>query len=188
MNGQLLWYLSRATGVVAMVLLTVVACTGIVTSGRRRPAGQRATVVMAVHRWLSVGMLVFLVAHIVTAIADGYVPIGWLSVVVPFTSGYEPLLRGVGTLAVDLLIAVLVTSWLRQRIPERAWRGIHWATYAMWGLALVHGVAMGTSNEPLLRGITIACGAVGVVAVVWRMVGTHADRARRLEISAQEWS
>ena len=62
MNGQLLWYLSRATGVVAMVLLTVLACTGIVTSGRRRPTGQRATVVMAAHRWLSVGMLVFLAA------------------------------------------------------------------------------------------------------------------------------
>ena len=87
-----LWYLSRATGVVTIVLLTLVVCLGVVTAGRRRPHGESATVVMGLHRWLSLGMVVFLGVHITTAIVDGYVSISWLAVVIPFVSGYEPLL------------------------------------------------------------------------------------------------
>ena len=119
MSGQAFWFLSRATGVVSVVLLTVVVCLGMVTAGRRRPHGESATVVMGVHRWLSLGMLVFLAVHIVTAIVDGYVPIGWLAVVLPFSSPYQTLLVGLGTVAVDLLVVLMVTSYLRHRIPER---------------------------------------------------------------------
>lgn len=166
----------------------MVFCLGVITAGRRRPQGHAATVVMGVHRWLSVGMLVFLAVHIVTAIVDGYVSIGWLAVVVPFISDYQPLLVGFGSLAVDLLIVVMVTSYLRHRIPERYWRGIHWVSYAMWVVALVHGFMMGTADQPGLRLTTLACGVIGGATVVWRTVVSHADRDRRELINAQEWS
>lgn len=188
MSGQAFWFLSRATGVVSVVLLTVVVCLGMVTAGRRRPRGESATVVMGVHRWLSLGMLVFLAVHIVTAIVDGYVPIGWLAVVLPFSSPYQTLLVGLGTVAVDLLVVLMVTSYLRHRIPERRWRIIHWTSYAMWLAALAHGFAMGTSDQPGLRLTTIACGTVGGLFVAWRLVASHADRERRQEINAQEWT
>lgn len=188
MTGQSLWFISRATGVVTIVLLTITVCLGIVTAGRRRPHGESATVVMGLHRWLSLGMLVFLATHIATAILDGYVSIGWLAVLVPFTSAYETLLVGIGTLAVDLLVVVLVTSYLRHRIPERRWRLIHWLSYAMWLVALVHGFAMGTSDQAGLRITSLACGLVGGLFVVWRIIATHADGQRRAEIDAQEWS
>jgi methionine sulfoxide reductase heme-binding subunit len=188
LTGSVLWYLSRATGVVSMILLTIVVVLGMVTAGRRRPKGAQATVTMGVHRWLSLGLLVFLATHIFTAIVDGYVSIGWLAVVVPFVSDYEPLLIGLGAIGVDLLVAVVVTSILRHRIPERFWRGIHWASYAMWLIALVHGFAMGTADQPLLRLVTVACGVVGGLAVSWRIAVSHADRRRRNDISMQEWS
>lgn len=118
LSGSALWYLSRATGVVSVVLLTAVVVLGVVTAGRRSPHGTHATVVMALHRWLSLGMSAFLVAHILTAILDGYVDIGLLATLVPFTSGYETLWVSIGTLAVDLLLAVVATSLLRSRISE----------------------------------------------------------------------
>ena len=188
MNGQALWFISRATGVVSIVLLTVVVCVGIVTAGRRRPHGQSATVVMGLHRWLSLGMLVFLAVHISSAIADGYVSIGWLSVLLPFTSAYQPLLVGFGTLAIDLLVVVMITSYLRHRIPERRWRLVHWLSYAMWLVALVHGFMMGTSDQPLLRMTSVACLAVGGVFTAWRVATTYADKEQRRRIDAQEWS
>ncbi len=188
MTGSALWYLSRATGVVSMILLTIVVILGVITAGRRRPHGHSATVAMGVHRWLSLGMLVFLAAHIVTAISDGYVDIGWLATVVPFVSGYETVLVGFGTLGVDLLIAIVATSVLRHRIPERFWRGIHWATYAMWAVALVHGYLMGTADQPVLRLITVACGVAGGLLISWRIATSFADRYRRQQIDIQEWS
>jgi predicted ferric reductase len=188
MSGETLWYFSRATGVVSLVLLTLVTCLGVVTAGRRRPHGESATVVMGLHRWLSLGSLVFLATHIVTAIVDGYVSISWLAVIVPFVSDYQPLLVGLGTLAVDVLIVLLVTSYLRHRIPERRWRQLHWLSYAMWVVAVTHGFLMGTSDQPLLRLTSVACATAGGLAVAWRFASSHADRERRRAINTQEWS
>ena len=189
MSGELLWYLSRATGAAATVLLTLVVVLGVVTAGRRSPQGPGATVVLGMHRWVSLGALVFLAVHIATAILDGYVTIGWLAVLVPFTSPYLTLLVGLGTIALDLLAVVLVTSYLRHRMPERAWRGVHWASYAMWAFAVLHGYLMGTADEPLLRWATATCGIAGAAAIVWRAFGTSADRDRRRELAAAaEWS
>ncbi len=186
--NELLWYSSRATGVVSIVLLTAVVVLGAVTAGRRRPHGESATVVMALHRRLSLGMTVFLGAHIATAIAETYVSIDLVSAVLPFTSGYEALWVGLGTLAFDILIAVVVTSVLRHRLAERTWRRVHLLSHALWPMAVVHGLALGTSDQPLLVATTIACAVVGLGAVAWRWSTTHADRARRAAVLTQEWS
>lgn len=188
LTGSALWYLSRATGVVSIVLLTVVVVMGVITAGRRRPQGSSATVAMGVHRWLSLGMLVFLAAHIVTAIIDGYVSISWWAIVVPFISDYEPLLVGFGALGIDLLIVVVLTSYLRHRIPERLWRGVHWASYGMWVVAIIHGFTFGTTDQPVLRLTTLACGVIGGLFASWRVAVSFGDRERRAQISIQEWS
>lgn len=186
--NELLWYLSRATGVVSIVMLTVVVVLGMMTAGRRRPHGDQATIVMALHRWLGLGVSTFLLGHIVTAIIETYVSIGWLSFLVPFTSGYEPLWVGLGTLTLDLFVAVAVTSYFRHRLPERTWRAVHLLSYALWPLALVHGIALGTGEGVVLRGITIACAAVGAAAVVWRVQADHHDSRRRTLVESQVWS
>ncbi|TWP33839.1 ferric reductase-like transmembrane domain-containing protein [Leekyejoonella antrihumi] len=187
MSGGL-WYLSRATGILSIVLMTAVILLGLVLSGSRRTAVTRTTVIQGVHRSLSLGMLTFLVVHIATAILQTYVRINPISAVVPFTSSYGRFTVGLGTLAFDLLAAIVVTSLMRHRMSERVWRIVHRGTFAMWPLALWHGVALGTSNEPLLRGTTIACAIVGGVALLWRLAGSHHDNNRRREVLRQEWT
>ena len=187
MNAAL-WYLSRATGVVSLVLLTAVLVLGLVLAGRRRPHGGTTTVVTAVHRWWALGASTFLVAHVVTAVVETYVDLGWVSVVVPFSSGYRPLWVGLGTLAFDVLLAVVVTSYARHRLPERAWRGVHLLSYLLWPLAVVHGIAMSTGDQPLLRGVTIGCGVAGAAAVAWRLATTHHDAERRTLVASRGWS
>lgn len=186
--GQLLWFTSRATGIVSIVLLTYVVVVGTLISGRRAPHGASPTIFMGLHRWVSLGMSVFLVTHIVTAIADGYVPISWWSIVVPFTSAYRTVWIALGTLAFDLILTILITSYLRHRLPERRWKTIHWLSYGLWALAVVHGFALGTTKEWALRVITLVCGLIGLAAIGWRINSRHHDRTRRDQIAGQEWS
>ncbi len=184
----LLWYLSRATGIVSVVLLTAVVILGMTTSGRRRPGGDSATIVMALHRWLSLGMVAFLLTHIATAIAETYVSIDLISAVVPFSSAYRTFWVGLGTLAFDILLAVTVTSYYRDRLSPRAWRAVHVLSYLLWPIAVVHGFVLGTANEPLLRAITGLCGVAGASVIGWRLTTTHHDRERRNHIATQEWT
>ena len=186
--NELLWYTSRATGMASIVLLTGVVILGVVISGRGARSLEAATVVTALHRWVSLGMSVFLLLHIATAVAETFVSIDAISAILPFTSGYEPLWVGLGTLAFDILVAIVVTSLLRERISERVWRVVHWTAYLLWPLAIVHGFMLGTANEPLLRLGTVVCGLAGVVALIWRSGATHHDTDRRRHVASQEWS
>ena len=186
--NELLWYVSRATGLVSMVLLTTTFVLGMVLSGKRSTNPESRTVASGLHRWLGLGMVVFLVGHVTTAIVETYVSIGPLSAFIPFTSGFSPLWVGLGTLAFDLVLAVSITSALRHRLSERAWRGVHLTSYLLWPLALAHGFMLGTSDQPLLRGITVLCGVAGAVGVAWRMQATHHDREQRRTIAARGWA
>ena len=84
------------------------------------------------HRNVALLSTVFLGVHVATAALDSYVSVGWLAAVIPFTSKWDRLWVGLGTAAVDLMVALLVTSLLRARLGYRAWRTIHWLAYACW--------------------------------------------------------
>lgn len=186
--NEILWFVSRATGTLSILLMTAVLVLGLVLSGARRSVGSRTTVVQGVHRSLALGMLTFLVVHIATAVAETYVHIDLISAVVPFTSPYARFTVGLGTLAVDILAAVIVTSLLRHRINERVWRIVHKASFVMWPMTVWHGISMGTSNEPLLLDTTIGCAVVGGAALLWRLLWSHRDSSRRREVLRQEWT
>ena len=169
-SGQTLWYLTRGTGLVALVLLTASVVLGIVeTSGWSRPRWPRF-VIAGLHRNVSLLVVVFLAAHIATAVLDGYAPIGWLDAVIPFASPYRPIWLGLGAVAFDLLLAVIVTSLLRRRLGYPAWRAVHWLSYACWPIALVHGFGTGT-DTPVGWVLFLSLGSLAAVlaAVWWRL-------------------
>src|SRR5579862_3085896 len=101
----------------------------------------------ALHKNVSLLAVVFLGIHIATTVVDGFAPIGWADAVLPFHSPYRPLWLGLGALATDLLLAVVVTSLLRGRIGYRAWKAVHWAAYACWPVAVLHGMGTGTDTR-----------------------------------------
>jgi sulfoxide reductase heme-binding subunit YedZ len=165
-----LWYLGRGTGVVALVLLTLTVTLGIGVRSGRPMAGLPRFGVHDLHR--SVGLLAtsLLAVHVTTLLFDPYAELRLVDLVVPFAGTYRPLWLGLGTLALDLVLAVVVTSLLRARIGRRAWRAVHWATYAMWPLALLHALGTGTdASTPWLRGITLGCALTVAGAAVWRL-------------------
>ncbi len=185
--NELLWYTSRATGTVSVVLLTVVVCLGAVVASRRPPRATRAAVVMGLHRSLSLGLVVFLLAHVATAVVETFVSIDLISAFVPFTSGYERFWVGLGTTAVDLTAAVVVTSVWRHRLPEPLWRAVHWLSFLLWPFAIVHGLLLGTADELGLRLVTVVCAVAGFGTLVWRATSVDPHAERRERIADSEW-
>jgi len=177
-----LWYLSRGTGAVTLVLLTATVVLGIAGTLRWRPAaGLPRFLVDGLHRNLSLLVVVLLAAHVLTALLDPFAHLRVLDAVVPLASSYRPLWLGLGALALDLLIALVVTSLLRARLGLRAWRAVHWAAYACWPVALLHGIGTGTdASATWLQAVTAICVAAVAVAVVTRLVRARtADPALR---------
>jgi sulfoxide reductase heme-binding subunit YedZ len=164
-----LWYLSRATGLVSFVLLSLVVVLGVTIKRHGKVPGLPRFAGIGLHRNASLFALVLLVIHIVTAVLDPYVAINWLAVLIPFTSHYEPLWLGLGALAIDLTVAVVVTSLLRFKIGIKAWRAVHWLAYAAWPVAAVHGIgAAADLQSGLLLGVVLATITGVVGAIAWR--------------------
>jgi hypothetical protein len=165
-----LWYTTRATGLVAMVLLTVSMALGLLSSvGYQRPRLPRF-VTVGLHRNASLLALAFTAAHVVTTIIDPFVNIPVQDAFIPFISSYRPLWLGLGAVASDLMIALTVTSLLRSRMRLRTWRLVHWTSYACWPVALVHG--LGTGTDTPVRWVlllTLVCVAVITALVAWRL-------------------
>ncbi|MET9886519.1 ferric reductase-like transmembrane domain-containing protein [Streptomyces sp. NPDC006430] len=170
LTGSPLWYASRASGTLALVLLTATVVLGITSGGRAAPRRIGRFELGVLHRNLSLLTLVFLAVHVVTAVLDPFVHLGWAVSVVPFGAAYRPLWLGLGTAALDLLLAVLITSALRLRMGVRRWKAVHWLAYAAWPLALFHGAGTGTDTRvPLQLWLYAGCLALVVGAVWWRL-------------------
>jgi methionine sulfoxide reductase heme-binding subunit len=179
--GQSLWFASRAAGVVVLVLLTATLVVGALHAGRASAAGWPRFAVSDVHRNLSLLAASFLAVHVASAVADGYAGIRWLEVLVPFVSDYHPFWLGLGAVALDLLLAALVTSLLRARIPRRAWRLVHLVSYPMWPVALLHGIGIGGADSGLgwMIALDVGCVLAVVGAVAARVSARHPDTERR---------
>jgi methionine sulfoxide reductase heme-binding subunit len=177
-----LWYLTRATGLVALVLLTASMALGLLSSVRyQRPAWPRF-VTSGLHRNSTLLALAFTGIHIATTLADSYAPIRLQDVVIPFISAYRPLWLGLGTVAFDLMLALTITSLLRTRMSYRSWRLVHWASYLCWPVAVLHGLGTG-SDTPVnwVLGLTLACVALIAALTAWRLAyGWPSHAAARL--------
>jgi len=169
-SARTLWYLTRGTGIVTLLLLTAVVVLGITGATRWQSARLPRFVVAGLHRNLSLLAVVFVAAHVLTTIADGFAPIGLKDAVVPFASPYRPIWLGLGTVAVDLVIALTVTSLLRGRLGLRTWRAVHWLAYAAWPAALVHSLGTGTdARVGWMQLLAAVCTVAVAVAVLWRV-------------------
>jgi predicted ferric reductase len=178
-SSTVLWYASRATGVVALLLLTAVLLLGLLVTRQGRLPGLPRFAVTGLHRNLSLIAVVFVVLHVLTAVTDGYVNIPLTAAIVPLASPYERLWVGLGAVSFDIMIAVIVTSLLRRHLSRRLWRGVHLLAYASWPVAWLHSI---TSSTDMRHGelflLALACVAVVVIAVGWRLAAAARDLPR----------
>jgi sulfoxide reductase heme-binding subunit YedZ len=170
-GGSAYWYLTRSTGAMALLLLTLAIVLGVLDVRRWSTPQWPRFIVDSLHRNVSLLAMVFLAMHVITSVLDSFAPISLLDAFVPFAGSYRPLWLGLGAVAFDLLIAVTLTSTLRQRIGYRTWRAIHWLTYASWPIALLHGLGTGSDAAATwLLLLSITCTTIVLLAVLVRAV------------------
>jgi predicted ferric reductase len=163
-HGPTLWYANRATGVVLVGLLTLSTGMGVMSTARAGSAGWPRFATQTLHRNVSLLAMAMLYLHVLAAVVDTYVNIRWYDAFIPFNGGYQHLWLGLGAVSCDLLIAVVVTSLVRERLNHRRWRLIHLASYAAWAIGVLHGIGIGT-DAFTVWGMSVNALSVGVVAV-----------------------
>jgi sulfoxide reductase heme-binding subunit YedZ len=166
------WYLMRGSGVVSLLLLTGVVALGVGTTRGVRIGSLPRFATMALHRSTALLATVFVAIHVATAVIDPDAVVRLIDVVVPFTARSQPLRVGLGALSLDLILALIVTGLLRARIGRRAFRAVHWGSYAAWPVALLHSLGMGTDASTIwMRAVAGACIATVAAALAWRLRG-----------------
>jgi methionine sulfoxide reductase heme-binding subunit len=169
LTSPLLWYTARATGIASLLLLTAATVLGALTASRSASSLWPRFAVSEVHRQVSLLAVVFLAVHILSSVLDTFVHIPLLAAVVPFISSYRPFWVGLGAVAFDLFLAVIVSSLLKARISAPSWRAIHWLALACWPVAVIHSIGIGTDIRfGWLQFVVGSCIASVLAAVAWR--------------------
>ncbi len=185
-NAKTLWFVTRGSGVVALLLLTASVLLGVVVALRWRGREWPRFAVTNAHRNLTLLSIVFVAIHVITTVADGYAPISLTAAVVPFVSPYRPLWLSLGAISFDLLLALVVTSLARRWVSARIWRAVHWAAYAAWPVALLHSFGTGSDARlGWLAALGLGCLAAVALAVLARAaLGSGRPEARALAAAA----
>ncbi|ARJ07714.1 iron reductase (plasmid) [Cnuibacter physcomitrellae] len=180
-----MWAIGRVSGIVSLGLFTASVLLGILTrAGRPLPGLPRFGIVL-IHRNVSLLASVFLILHVATLLGDSYAQLSLVDVVVPFLGSYQPFWQGLGTVAFDLVVAVVITALLRHRLPVRVFRLVHWSVYLMWPVAVLHSIGNGTDSTSAWFDILAASAATAVAAATtWRIASTL-FRTTPLEKAAQ---
>jgi sulfoxide reductase heme-binding subunit YedZ len=164
------WYFGRATGLVALVLLTATIVLGVLGPLRISSGLWPRFVIRTLHRDLALLSLLVIAIHVVTSVLDGYARVPVSAAFLPFGSSYRPFWMALGAVSLDLLLAIVLTSLLRRRVGDRIWRLVHWLTYASWPLAVAHGLGTGSdSTQVWALAITVGCCAVVALAALVRI-------------------
>ncbi len=183
MSPQIWWYVARAAGVIAWLLLTASVLWGILLSAkvvdRLRPAW-----ILDLHRWLAGLTVGFVVVHLGALVADTYIHFDLVDLAIPFVADWKPIPVALGVLATWLLVIVELTSLAMKRLPRRTWHRIHLASYLTFFLASLHGTLAGSdATNPLYQVTSI----LAVVAVVFATLFRIITRRRRPTPGPASW-
>jgi DMSO/TMAO reductase YedYZ heme-binding membrane subunit len=173
-SEQFWWYLARAGGSVAWLLLAASVGLGLLQAGKlvSRPAGR--SWVAETHQFLGTLATVFTSIHLLALVADGYVHFGWSEIFIPMASEWQPGAVAAGVVAFWLLMAVEATSLAKRRLPRALWRTVHHLSIPMFILGTVHGVLAGTdTSAPFYLVVAGVLGLCLCAVFVARLVGVR---------------
>ena len=173
------WYLARAGGLVAYLLLWAATLWGVMMSGKTLKGRIDAALLYAMHEFLPILAMVFAVLHAVVLLGDAYIRFDLFDLLVPFQAPYRPLWTGLGTLSLYLSLALIVSFYVRSIISRRAWRLFHYTTYLAFILALVHGVMAGTdAGQPVVQWMYVLTGQTLLLATLHRVLMAQSGGAK----------
>lgn len=190
MNEHAWWYLSRAAGIVAWVLLAATCLWGILLVTRMLKPADRPAWLLDLHRHLGVLSIVATLAHVVVLHFDQWMQPSWTELFVPWamnsstTAAYNDSVAW-GIIAMYLLVIVQVSSLAMKKLPKRLWRSMHLTSYALFAIATVHGLWAGSDTGNIVLLVTMSA-IIGIVvfALLARILQGRAKKAQRARSEA----
>ena len=187
MNGQSWWYLSRASGMVAWVVLSMTCLWGILLITRMLKPADRPAWLLDLHRWLGALAVVTTGIHLAALVADSYVYFGWKELFVPQASSWKTAAVTWGVVSFYLLLVVQLSSLMMKRLPRRLWHGVHLLSYVLFATATVHGVAAGTdSTNSSFFAVAVGSASILIFALIARVLQGRAKRKQRAGVRVAE--
>jgi sulfoxide reductase heme-binding subunit YedZ len=163
------WLASRASGVVALVLLSLTVIVGLAMAAkllRRRGAARQ---MLGAHEQISLAALGATAVHGLTLLGDPWLHPGVAGIALPLAIGHRPAFVALGIVSGYLAALLGLSFYLRRRIGPRLWRRVHRLTVVVWILAMVHVLGAGTdASSPWLRSLLLSLAAPVVVLAAWR--------------------
>ncbi len=177
MNEKTWWYLSRSSGIVALVLLVLSIVWGVLLTTRVLKPHDRPAWLLDLHRWIGGTALAMTVLHLLGLMLDGYINFGFADILIPGASSYRPLAVAIGVVSFYVLIAIQVTSYFRRRLSKRLWHGVHVLSYGLvWSAALHAGLAGTDVENRAYQLLAVALTVGAIVATIVRIL-SHRHRS-----------
>jgi methionine sulfoxide reductase heme-binding subunit len=165
------WLASRASGLVALALITLSVGVGLAMAGRAFQRPGLARKLMATHEHAALAGLIAIAVHGITLLGDTWLHPGPAGISVPFVMDYKPLFTGLGIVGGYLAAALGLSFYARRRIGAKLWRKLHRATILVYVLAVVHTLGAGSdAQQPWLRAAMLITGAPILYLLVVRML------------------
>ena len=166
------WYLSRAAGVVAYLLLWGSVAWGLLLSSRIGKGRLRPPVLLDAHQFLSSLAIGFALFHGLILMGDHYLSFPLSAVLVPFASTYKPLLVAAGQIGLWLSVLVVASFYVRKQIGQKRWRTLHYTSFVAFWIVLLHSVLIGSeSGHPLLAATYVVTAGSVLFLTFYRIFG-----------------
>lgn len=173
------WYMARAGGIMAYLLLWLGTCWGIMMSSKVIKGVVGTPVAYGLHEFLPLVGVVFAALHALVLLGDSYIDFAPWHLLVPFSGPYKPLWTGLGIIAFYLSVALIASFYARKIIGQKTWRALHYLTYLAFAIALIHGVMAGSdSGTAFMQAVYAITGGVSVFLLFYRLLA-YAPRAPR---------
>jgi sulfoxide reductase heme-binding subunit YedZ len=181
-HDHIWWLASRASGMVALGLITISVAIGLTMAGKIMRTPGRARVLTAIHEQTALAGLVAIAIHGMTLLGDAFLNPGLAGITIPGAIGYRPLWTGFGIVAGYLAAALGLSFYLRRRIGTKLWRRAHRATIVVYAMAVVHTLGAGTDAATVwLRAWMVL--TVPPIAALFAIRLTAPWRARRRKLA-----
>jgi methionine sulfoxide reductase heme-binding subunit len=165
-----IWIVARSTGTAALVALVLSVLSGMALRSGALAWLSHNRGVRAVHDLTSLLWLPLAIAHVIALLLDPYAKVGLVDLLVPFLVSYGSFAIGLGTISLQLVAIVLLSTWLRASLTQQGWLVIHRLSYVAFVAAFAHGLLAGTDlAQPLLAALAWVTGAALVMVAIRRL-------------------
>src|SRR5918994_5748194 len=165
------WLASRASGIVALALISLAVILGLAMAGRVSRDPKLRRTMIAVHEHAALAALIAIAVHGITLLGDTWLDPGPLGILVPFHMDHEPLWTGLGIIGGYLAAALGLSFYARRRLGTKRWRSLHKATILVYVLSVLHTLGAGSdAPAPCLRAQIVLTGAPLVLLFVMRVL------------------